>query len=339
MKREYLLSILLLFAVVYSTAQKSVALHSNGTTTIFGGDTPLTEAYDAAVTGDTLYVSGGNFVSPTTIDKGLVIIGAGYDTDSTAVTGKTYIMSASSIVLGDNCTNLYLEGMEFPRGFLKSTEQATNITIIRCKIGTGIDFQGLSSGGAPTNSAIIQCDINGTLSLKGFTYSVISNCIIRGKITNSYNNIFKNNVILYGSYNNHPIIYFYYNTVNNNIFSTDTGPCYYNYTCQYNNFQKNVFRIASPFLGDYATDTQNYKNIDLATVYENASGGNYHLLEDAVTTYTGDDGTQVGIYGGMLPFKEGAVPINPHISFKSIQTTTDSNGFLNIAFKVEAQQN
>ena len=63
------------------------------------------------------------------------------------------------------------------------------------------------------------------------------------------------------------------------------------------------------------------------------------MLGDASTTYLGDDGTEVGIYGGLVPFKEGAVPINPHISQKSIQTTTDSNGLLNIYFTVEAQQN
>ena len=113
MKKITLFLIFLLVAISYTTAQKSVALHSNGTTTIFGGDTPLTEAYDASLTGDTLYISGGNFTMPSTIDKGLVIIGAGYHQEATAATQKTYIINSQNITLGNNASNLYLEGMEF----------------------------------------------------------------------------------------------------------------------------------------------------------------------------------------------------------------------------------
>lgn len=336
MKKLVILFVFSVVAVLNSTAQKSVALHSNGTTIIFYGDTPLTEAYNASQSGDTLYVSGGSFAAPATIDKGLVIIGAGYSTDSTAATQKTYLMYSGNITIGDNASNLYLEGMEFQGGLEKPSALAANLTIIRCKINGGLDFLG---SGSPTNSAIMQCDIIQGIKLEGFTYSIISNCIIRSTITYSRNNIFKNNVILYGYYNNPPIVNCHYNTFINNILSTDSGPCYYNNTCTYNNFQRNIFRLASPFLGDYATDTDNYKNIDLSTVYVNAPGGDYHLLEDASVNYLGDDGTEAGIYGGILPFKEGAVPINPHISEKSVVTSTDNNGFLKISFKVSAQQN
>lgn len=323
-------------AVSSTSAQKSVALHSNGTTTVFYGDSPLTEAYNASLSGDTLYVSGGSFAAPDTINKGLVIIGAGYSIDSTTATQRTYLMYSGDITIGDNASNLYLEGMEFQGGLHKLSAIATNLTIIRCKINGGLDFKG---SGSPTNSAILQCNITGSLVLQGFTYSIISNCILSGNINSSNNNIFQNNVILYGYYNNPPISSGNYNTFKNNIFSTDQGPCYYNNFCRYNNFQRNVFRLASPFLGDYPSDIENYKNIDLSTLYLNAPGGDYHLLGDVSTNYLGDDGSEVGIYGGMSPFKEGAVPVNPHISRKSIVMSTDNNGYLKISFKVSAQQN
>lgn len=339
MKKFALLIIICLLITYNTNAQKSVALHSNGTVEIFDGDSALTLAYNESVTGDTLYLSGGNFNAPDTINKGLLISGAGYSIDSAAITQKTFVMSAGNIVLGAGCTNLYIEGIEFQRGIHKPTSEATNITIIRCKIAAGLDFKNATSGTAPTNSVIIQCDIYGNIDLRGFTHSVISNCIIRGAITNSNNNIYKNNVILYGYYNNPPISYCHYNTFNNNIFSTDTGPCYYNNTCQYNSFKNNVLRQESPFLGDYATDVNNYKKTELSTIYVNATANNYHLQEVAQTAFLGEDGTQVGIYGGMAPFKEGAVPVNPHISQKSITISTENPGFLNIWFKVSAQQN
>jgi len=337
MKRELLLSLILLFAIVYATAQKSVALHSNGTTTIFGGDTPLTEAYNAAVTGDTLYISGGNFVPPNIIDKGLVIIGAGFDTDSTAVTGKTYIYSSNvnygRIEIGSNASNLYLEGMQLQGGLYKSDPDITGITLIRLKMA---DISFVNTGTAPTNASIIQCDIAGDISIQGVTYSVISNCILKGRILNSDSNVFKNNVITrsdgFGTLQNCDA-----NTFTNNIFTTTSLLSDGN--CSYNNFQYNIFANASPVIGSGSTDLNNYKGIDMNSVFVDFAGLDFHLFPAASTTYLGDDATEVGLYGGLLPFKEGAVPINPHISFKSIQTTTDSNGFLNISFKVLAQQN
>ncbi|WNH13621.1 hypothetical protein [Thalassobellus suaedae] len=337
MKREFLLSIFLLFVVVYSTAQKSVALHSDGTTTIFGGDAPLIDAYDASITGDTLYVSGGNFVAPTTIDKGLVIIGAGYDTDSTAVTGKTYIYSSTinsgRIVIGSNASNLYMEGMQFQGGLVKSDADINGFTLIRLKIA---NLYFTNTGIVPTNASVIQCDILGDFHIQGVTYSVISNCILRGRILESNSNVFKNNVITYesgfGTLSNCDA-----NTFMNNIFTTTNLLSDGN--CSYNNFQYNIFAHPSPSLQTGATDLNNYKEVDMATVFVDMVASDFHLLPDASVTYLGDDGTEVGLYGGLLPFKEGAVPINPHVSFKSIQTTTDSNGVLNISFTVNAQQN
>ena len=336
MKKITLFLIFLLLAVVYSTAQKSVALHSNGTTTIFDGDTSLTEAYDASITGDTLYVSGGHFTAPATIDKGLVIIGAGYNLVSTAVTQKTYILNTSNINLGANASNLYLEGMEFAAGFGKGTSGPLNFSFIRCKINGGLNFTAAGGAGPPTNASIIQCDIALNMNLSSLTYSVISNCIIREQIASSVNNIIKNNILLVGVY---PTAYCSLNTFYNNIFSANVNQTYVYGSGSNNDFQYNIFAWPDPSLGTTPIDLNNYKGIDVSTVYVNASEGDFHLLGDASTTYLGDDGTEVGIYGGLVPFKEGAVPINPHISQKSIQTTTNSNGFLNISFTVEAQQN
>lgn len=337
MKKLSFILIALLFGVSYTTAQKSVALHSNGTTTIFGGNSPLTDAYTAAVTGDTLYVSGGNFVAPETIDKGLVIIGAGFDTDSTAVTGKTYIYSTSvnsgRIVIGSNASNLYMEGMQFQGGLVKSDPNVTGFTFIRLKIG---DIYFSNTGVIPTNASIIQCEISGNLDIQGVTHSLISNCILRERILNSDTNILKNNIITvsngFGTLGNCDA-----NIFMNNIFSS-TG-LLSDGNCSYNNFQYNIFASMTPSLQTGATDLNNYKGIDMETVFVDFAGSDFHLLPDASTTYLGDDTTEVGLYGGVLPFKEGAVPVNPHIAFKSIRTTTDSNGFLNISFTVEAQQN
>jgi len=55
------------------------------------------------------------------------------------------------------------------------------------------------------------------------------------------------------------------------------------------------------------------------------------------STYIGTDATECGIYGGIFPYKEGAVPYNPHIQQKSISSVTDINGNINVNIKVVAQ--
>ena len=55
--------------------------------------------------------------------------------------------------------------------------------------------------------------------------------------------------------------------------------------------------------------------------------------------YTGTDDSQIGIYGGVYyPYKEGAVPSNPHIQLQNIAPST-TNGLLNVQIKAVAQEN
>ena len=65
----------------------------------------------------------------------------------------------------------------------------------------------------------------------------------------------------------------------------------------------------------------------------------YHLQNDCVGINSGNDGTDIGIYGTIEPFIDGGVPINPHIQFKSIGTSTNAEGDLPINIKVAAQDN
>lgn len=51
----------------------------------------------------------------------------------------------------------------------------------------------------------------------------------------------------------------------------------------------------------------------------------------------GTDGTDIGIYGGAFPWKEGSIPINPHIQTKTISSTTDPSGNLPVNIKVMTQ--
>ena len=64
---------------------------------------------------------------------------------------------------------------------------------------------------------------------------------------------------------------------------------------------------------------------------------NLHLRPNSPLHNAGTDGTDIGIYGGLFPWKEGSVPFNPHIQTKTIGNITDGNGNLQINIKVKAQ--
>lgn len=65
----------------------------------------------------------------------------------------------------------------------------------------------------------------------------------------------------------------------------------------------------------------------------------FHLQANSSGKNAGSDGTDIGIYGGRFPWKDGGLPITPHIESKFVNGTTDTNGNLNVKIKVAAQDN
>ncbi|MDD2636804.1 MAG: right-handed parallel beta-helix repeat-containing protein [Bacteroidales bacterium] len=344
MKKRFLFLILLsIGSIGLVQAQQRVALHSNGTTTVFGGGNPFTDAYNAAANGDTLYLPGGVIPYPATIDKGLVIIGAGHYPDSTTATGKT-VLSGSLTIRGE-ADKLWLEGIELTGGItFYRNHKVDSVTIRRCKFESLL-YEIYSGGGTPClENSIRENIINGNVNFANATSSVLSNNIIGGQVSNASNigisnNIFLSNTHSTASYN---MLFYTVNSCfisNNIIFRNYSGEAYVYSSCNLNTFSNNIFTLV-PTEGTN-TFTDNYNSIDITTVFVNQSGNvfdythDYHLVDPA--SYLGTDGSQVGIYGGMYPIKDGAVPQNPHFQFKNISTQTDNNGELNIQIQVEAQ--
>ncbi|MGM0648024.1 MAG: hypothetical protein ACQESZ_06515 [Bacteroidota bacterium] len=344
MKKFILLSVFLLWASVMMS-QSVIILHSTDTTAVFTGNTAFADAYALAQTGDTLYLSGGAFTVSSDIAKGLTIFGAGIHPDSTAA---TYITQISGVVdIKDGADNLYFEGIQFADQVKEYYNQVVdNVTFVRCKFDNSLDF-GVS--GTPnvlrTNYAFIQSVFVSTLDLQGVTNSLITNCIFANRVHYSNSNSIKNSSFLYSptsaSYdiisNSHT------NLISNCIFHTSNSPYIIDGTS--NTVQNCVTSQVSPGYGSTPIDVNNYKGIDLSTVFTALPASpfsftdNYHLTISAETSYLGDDGSQVGVYGGLFPLKEGFVPQNPHISTKSISSGTDANGLLNIDIEVNAQNN
>ena len=58
----------------------------------------------------------------------------------------------------------------------------------------------------------------------------------------------------------------------------------------------------------------------------------YELTDEAAATYLGSDGTQVGMYGGILPFDP--VPSNPQITKCNVASKSSLDGKLSVDIEV-----
>jgi hypothetical protein len=172
---------------------------------------------------------------------------------------------------------------------------------------------------------IFSGNVNGASALKAIGVGSIfkNNIFIDGDgfmLNLIFYSIFENNIIRGGS------IYFDVsngNILNNNLFVNNV-----------------IFPI-----GNSNTGSNNIVNQTATSIFVNQSGNtfsytqDYHLQPTCPGKKAGRDGTDVGIYGGMYPWKAGSIPSNPHIQSMKIAPQTDVNGSLNVNIKVKAQDN
>lgn len=331
--------ILASIAVVTTVNAQTIALHSSTGVQLFNGNTALSDAYTSAQNNDTLYLQGGSFTPPAAFDKQLMIFGAGHYEDSTLVTGKTFING--NFTLSENADLFYLEGVEVTGNIaFTANHSVNNVVIKRCKINGQFNVTGNLSN-PTTNLSLIGNVLMQRINLENIQTSLISNNIIVNTFIYSNGNLINNNIVLgyiYGS----SMDYLFFgnnNKLNNNII------IWAGYNANVNGsgniYNNNLYVEPTPNYGTAYIAAGNYTNIPQSAIFINQTGVSFNYAHDyhlqSSSTYLGTDGTQVGIYGGTFPYKEGAVPSNPHFQLKNIAPTTDANGNLQIQIQVGAQ--
>lgn len=338
MKKLKLLAFIVVTSTSIAVSAQTAILHSASGVQISKGNTALASAYTAAQGGDTLYLSGGTFTPPAAFDKKLMIFGAGHYVDSTLATGKTFING--NVIVSENADLFYLEGIEINGNFSFSSNHSINNAVIkRCKINGTLSITGDLSN--PSNNlSLIGNVFNSTLNLSNATNVFITNNIFNQVISPTNGNYISNNIFLSGGYSSsygYCVFWGDNNQLNNNIFLYPNGLA----GGIGNVFKNNLMVAPTPAYGTTPTVIDNYTGIAQTAIFVTQTGTafnydhNYHLQSPA--TYIGTDGSQIGIYGGTFPYKEGAVPLNPHITIKNIAPATDNNGNLQIQIQVGAQ--
>lgn len=333
-------------------AQNLIAVQNGGTPTFY---TKLDSAIFHAIDGDTIFIPGGNFALNTNISKRLHVIGVGHNPDSTLVTNPTNIFVTTSLNLITGAAGGSLIGIKLNGNLSFGTSSAdanvSNYTVGRCYIGNVTSKSSLT-----TNNLFYENIItNG-----GGTYYSIN-------MTNAESNYFYNNIITggYGGYGQFAVYSIGAGSIfKNNIF---IGDYYCLMGVTYSLFENNIF-LAQLFNPSYGSNNNifnnnlfvtsssyyfwsNWNNTGINNIFEqpqpsiwvNQSGNtfsytqDYHLQSNCPGKNAGRDGTDIGIYGGVFPWKAGSVPFNPHFQTFHIGPTTDSTGNLNVNIKVAAQ--
>lgn len=332
MKTNFLLSLLVL--VLFGTrvmAQSSLlaTLNHEGTITTFYGATALQKAHASAVNGDVITLSSGTFLS-VDITKAVTLRGAGMVLDAATQTEPTVLANDFKITIADDVTGrLTIEGVYSNQRvsivklknamFLKNRMReidisgngyGTDLTFIHCRIAY------LYSGNAySNNSATFQnCIVSG---ISGENY-IFHNSIIRGDsnsggISLRDNSEYKNCIITNYLYSDAPTNSTYYN----NLFIGTSGN-----------------KLES--IPNSTNVTVNEKDDKIKNLLNYSDDNDYKLTDEAKAIMKGSDGTEVGLYGGSLPYDP--TPTNPQISKFNVAAKTTADGKLSVDIEVKSAE-
>ena len=356
------LSLLILSLFLFSNAytQQAPIMVCNPAGTTCAPYNTLNEAYTAANNDDYIYIPGGTFQLDSTIKKKINIIGAGFHTDSSLATGKSIING--DIKLGEGCDGSSFEGMYIGGSFINSETsgnfQNNYIQISKC------NFNGF--GMSNTNCIFNNCIVINSIS-RGPLYfahpsqttnfgndnlisnsffsslfkvnnSTISNCIV-SSIQASSCWIAGTNATFYNCTNSTIKNCFLENGVNG---LSNTNCSLYG-GCSNITMLNNIFRKSDgsgDLGGTYTGSGNQFNQTNLSNHFETATSWgydeskNYNLKTGTSGKNAGIDSKDIGIYGGSIPWVDGAIPSNPHIYFKNISNATNPNGELPAQIKV-----
>jgi hypothetical protein len=320
----------------------------NGTAKVFSN---INQAISAANAGDTLYIPGGGFaIANTTINKTLHWIGVGHYPDSTAATGQSRI--TSPLTFDGNCDNSSFEGIYFTStlSFGSVNNDAQNISMKKCRVGGSLTMRAYQTDTLDINFYITE-SVLAAIDARYGSNCLMEKSLVFGTIHHYYQSFFDFNIFSTSS------TYMFYRCnsclFKNNIIAYSQG---FNGTesCEfsYNIFQSNLpyDPVASTFTGGnnitnvgwdkifssingniYAFDYKNDYHLNAASTGKDAGGNTVSIIGAA------EDGTNMGIYGSALPYKDGAVPFYPHVRNLQIDKSATA-GQLGVKITVAAQE-
>jgi hypothetical protein len=335
--------------------QNLITLQSGENATFY---TNLDTALFYAKNGDDIYLPGGYIKANSEtlkIDKAVNIIGVGYNPYTNPATENTVIQSQTIQIL-PNVNGGSISGIYAKNTTLQIDNNVSNFIVNRCLfsfINIGIPLVDMP----PFNISIFETVVDRIQGNVGAdNLSGPQNVLISNSILSNYNNLVlngngkwenlscKNCIISRSDSESQPTLASIKNSLIENCIIIDNTGNVYGYGNENNTFRNCLFTIqkntnwGNNFMINCILDQpQNSIFIDPQDFVFNIKN-NFRLQDNSPGKNAGTDGTDIGIYGGRFPWKDGGLPANPHIESKFVNGTTDTNGNLNVNIKVEAQE-
>lgn len=349
MKKLFFSLVAMVMATI-SYAQSSVlaTLSHEGEISTFYGAGALKSAHAAAEHGDVITLSSGSFEA-VSITKAVTIRGAGMQVDSIAKIYPSVIVGSFSINVPDSLEqHLTVEGIYCDNNTVWFYRTLSNATFIKSRFFTITGNTGsASTQGFMKNVAFIHCKIQNTFNFitGGNSISFVNSLIMSPDVgSSSYaNNSFEftNCIVRWTNYS--PSQSSYYAIYRNCILSSS-------YTSEITNRLSSTNLIYN-CLGIASTNmfaniaalgsSMFYTAENMEDVFKTWTGAvseiqTYKLTDEAKTKYLGDDGKELGIYGGNLPFTPN--PTNPKITKFNVASKSTADGKLSVDIEVKAAE-
>lgn len=340
--------------IVFAQGSLLATLSHDGNISAFYGASALKSAVAAAESGDVITLSSGQF-SATNITKPITLRGAGMSisTDSLNAHEATIIQGSFTINIADSLEGrLAMEGLYFNNGitysgvlnnaqFLKcrfynffagTNALSRNTSFIHCRI-----FNGYTQVGA-SNAFFINCAVGCPESKSTSSSIEFSNCFI---LFDSY---YYSGYPNYGKHPSEVINAYYKNCI---IQATESSTsldyaipssctAYYCVGLGYAHMFTNM--LAKNSTNWYVSDIKSLFKTYTATSNKTSVQDRYNfkLTDEAAAKYLGTDGTQIGIYGGNLPYDEN--PTIPQITKCNVAAKSTADGKLSVDIEVKAAE-
>lgn len=345
MKKTFLLLIAVAVGTLSGFAQSDLVAtlsHGSNLSTYYGADA-LSEAYTAATEGDVITLSPGVF-NAVNIEKAITVRGAGMQPMEGNGYVPTQIGGGFTVTVPSSSSSvLTLEGIQCFETVKMSGNNLASVNISKSR------FYGLQGDGVNLNA--YSCVFENLTSnyYNGNTILNCLNCVIKNPISYGLNNgklakiiatnclvlnfvDYRGHVLEYCNFKN-CVIYEFVDLPQTNsaqncigIFNVSGGDIFKSLVNSSNVMVDGDGEIA------YATVFKTLRFNDIADYNFPSSNETYELTPTAAATYLGDDGKQVGIYGGTNPFDP--TPSNPQIKKFTVDSSVNS-GKLSVKINVE----
>lgn len=328
--RLFCLLVLALLTGTLAQAQTSLmaTLNHEGTISTFYGSRALQQAHEAAASGDVITLSSGTFQAEN-ITKAVTIRGAGMDvTSADGITSEPTVLANNfSIQIPNTDTNRFtLEGI-YHNGKIYINNDG-NTCSLRNALFLKSRFCYIygNNQGVVKDLTMLHCRVAGSISLYDGNSAQILNSVINEADYGFLS--FSHCVVLGGSYLGNGG-----NEYKNCIFR-----CPSNYPQSGESCYNNVFITDNTSVLDRIPNSTNLRvgtnDSHFANIKGYSDSSDYKLAEADKEVLMGNDGTEIGIYGGSMPYS--VVPTNPQITKFNVAAKTTADGKLSVDIEVKS---